>query len=69
MGGNVGQLAIAWCVKNPNVSTVILGATKTHQIDDNVKAVKLSEKLTPEIMKDIDDILENKPPAMTMRFA
>ena len=42
MGGNVGQLAIAWCVKNPNVSTVILGATKTHQIDDNVAALKMS---------------------------
>jgi aryl-alcohol dehydrogenase-like predicted oxidoreductase len=61
MGGNVGQLAIAWCVKNPNVSTVILGATKTHQIDDNVKALKLLEKLTPEVMEEIESILENRP--------
>jgi aryl-alcohol dehydrogenase-like predicted oxidoreductase len=57
----VGQLAIAWCVKNPNVSTVILGATKTHQIDDNVKALKLLEKLTPEVMEEIEEILANKP--------
>lgn len=61
MGGNASQLAIAWCVKNPNVSTVILGATKTHQIDDNVKALKLLEKLTPEVMEEIEGILDNKP--------
>jgi aryl-alcohol dehydrogenase-like predicted oxidoreductase len=48
-------------VKNPNVSTVILGATKTHQIDDNVKALKLLDKLTPEVMEEIEGILGNKP--------
>ncbi|KAF2478426.1 voltage-gated potassium channel subunit beta-3 [Neohortaea acidophila] len=63
LGGNVGQLSLAWCIKNPNVSTVILGATKTHQIDDNVKAVKLAEKLTPEVMEQIEGILDNKPAA------
>ena len=61
LGGNVGQLSIAWCVKNPNVSTVILGATKTHQIDDNVKALQLLPKLTPEVMEEIEGILDNKP--------
>lgn len=40
---------------------MILGATKTHQIDDNVKAVKLAEKITPEIMEQIEGILDNKP--------
>lgn len=63
MGGNASQLAIAWCVKNPNVSTVILGATKTHQIDDNVKSLALLEKLTPEVMEEIEEILGNKPEA------
>lgn len=48
-------------MKNPNVSTVILGATKTHQIDDNVKALQMVPKLTDEIMEDIEKILDNKP--------
>jgi aryl-alcohol dehydrogenase-like predicted oxidoreductase len=50
-------------VKNENVSTVILGATKTHQIDDNVAALKLVPKLTDEVMEEIEKILENKPAA------
>lgn len=61
LGGNVAQLALAWCVKNPNVSTVILGATKVTQIEDNVKAMKLVPKLTPELMEEIEKILDNKP--------
>lgn len=61
LGGTASQLAIAWCVKNENVSTVILGATKVAQIKDNCKALKLVEKLTPEIMEEIEGILENKP--------
>lgn len=63
LGGNTAQLALAWCLKNPNVSTVILGATKVEQIEDNCKALKLSEKLTPEIMAEIEKILDNKPAA------
>lgn len=46
---------------NPNVSTVILGATKVSQIEDNCKAMKLLPKLTPEIMSKIEDVLQNKP--------
>lgn len=66
LGGNVGQLALAWAAKNENVSTVILGATKVEQIHDNCKALGLIEKLTPEIMEEIEEILENKPkPAPT----
>lgn len=61
LGGNVAQLSLAWCVMNPNVSTVILGATKTSQIEDNVKALKLVPKLTPEIMQEIEGILDNTP--------
>lgn len=61
LGGNVAQLSLAWCVKNKNVSTVILGATKTSQIEDNVKALKLLPKLTPELMEEIEKILDNKP--------
>jgi aryl-alcohol dehydrogenase-like predicted oxidoreductase len=61
LGGNVSQLALAWAAKNPNVSTVILGASKVEQIHDNCKALELYEKLTPELMEEIEEILQNKP--------
>lgn len=61
LGGTVAQLSLAWCLSNQNVSTVILGATKTSQIEDNVKALKLLEKLTPEIVDEIEKVLDNKP--------
>jgi len=61
LGGNVTQLALAWTAKNENVSTVILGATKVEQIIDNCGALKMLPKLTPEVMEEIEKILENKP--------
>ncbi|KAF2103725.1 Aldo/keto reductase [Rhizodiscina lignyota] len=66
LGGSVSQLSLAWCVANPNVSTVILGATKVEQIHDNCKALELIPKLTPEVMEEIEGVLQNKPkPAPT----
>lgn len=66
LGGNTAQLALAWAAKNENVSTVILGATKVEQIEDNCKALALIPKLTPEMMEKIEGILDNKPkPAPT----
>jgi len=47
--------------KNPNVSVVILGASKGEQILENVGALDVARKLNPEIMKKIEDILKNKP--------
>ncbi|KAI8940149.1 hypothetical protein NX059_003861 [Plenodomus lindquistii] len=61
LGGTTTQLALAWCAKNPNVSTVILGATKPQQVVDNCGAMKLLSKLTPELMEEIEGILGNKP--------
>ena len=61
LGGNATQLALAWTAKNENVSTVILGATKVEQIQDNCKALKVLAKLTPELMEEIEKILDNKP--------
>ncbi|KAI1101344.1 Aldo/keto reductase [Jackrogersella minutella] len=61
LGGNTASLALAWTLKNPNVSTVILGATKVEQIEDNVKALKLLDKLTPDVMEEIEKILDNTP--------
>lgn len=54
-------LAIAWCLKNKNVSTVITGASKVSQVKENMKAGSILEKLTPELMEKIDKILNNKP--------
>ena len=56
LGGNVAQLAIAWVNKNPRVSTVILGASKLSQLQDNLGALALTPQLTPEVMDRIDAI-------------
>ena len=54
LGGNVAQLAIAWVNRNPRVSTVILGASKLGQLRDNLGALALTPKLTPDVLARID---------------
>jgi len=54
-------LAIAWCLKNPNVSTVMLGASKLTQLKENFKAIEAKSKLTPEVMEKIERALNNTP--------
>lgn len=54
LGCTLSQLAIAWCLKNPNVSTVILGASKVEQLQENLKADKFVARLTPKVMEKID---------------
>ena len=54
-------LALAWIAKNPNTSTVILGATKPEQVIENLKALEVYPKLTDEVMAKIERILGNKP--------
>lgn len=61
LGCTLAQLALAWCLKNPNVSTVISGASRPAQVLENVKAVEVAPQLTPEVMERIDTILGNKP--------
>ncbi|KAG2153619.1 NADP-dependent oxidoreductase domain-containing protein [Suillus bovinus] len=61
LGCTVTHLALAWVAKNPNTSTVILGASKPEQVLDNLKALDVIPKLTPEIMDRIEAILENQP--------
>jgi voltage-dependent potassium channel beta subunit len=56
LGGSVAQLAIAWVITNPNVSSAILGASKPAQLLENLKAINLSPKLTPEVLKHIDEL-------------
>jgi voltage-dependent potassium channel beta subunit len=62
LGCSLAQLALAWCLKNPHVSTVITGASKAQQVIENMKALEVVEKLTPQVMITIEDILQNKPP-------
>jgi voltage-dependent potassium channel beta subunit len=57
----VATLSIAWTIKNPNVTTAILGATRKEQLLENLKALDLLSKLTPEVMHRIDDIMQTKP--------
>ena len=54
-------LSIAWCLKNPNVSTVILGATKKQQLLANLKSLDALPKLTTEVMGKIESIIKTKP--------
>jgi voltage-dependent potassium channel beta subunit len=57
----LAKLAIAWCAKNPNVSTVILGASKVAQLEETMGALDVIPLLTPEIQERIEKILDNKP--------
>jgi len=57
------HLSVAWCLKNPNVSTVILGASKLAQLEDNLKAVDCLPLLTPEVMERIEICVDNRPAA------
>ena len=52
----LAQLAIAWCARNPRVSTVITGASRVAQVQENLQAVAVIPKLTPEVMKRIEAI-------------
>ncbi len=61
LGSRMAQLAIAWCIKNPHVTTAILGATRKEQLTENLGALTTKEKLTGEIMTRIDEIVQTKP--------
>lgn len=61
LGLSLPVMSLAWCLKNPNVSTVILGASKLQQLQENMKALGAQELLTPDVMQRIEDILQNKP--------
>ncbi|WP_445664523.1 potassium channel beta subunit family protein [Fodinibius sp. AD559] len=55
------QFALAWCLKNKNVSTVITGASKPEQVEQNMEAINVVDQMTPDIMERIEEILDNKP--------
>jgi len=56
LGCTMAQLSLAWCLKNPFVSSVITGASRVSQVQENMKAVEVAPKLTDDVMKRIDEI-------------
>lgn len=56
LGTSLPCLAIAWCLKNPNVSTVILGASRVEQLTENLKALEVADRITPQLLRKIDVI-------------
>ncbi|TNE97066.1 MAG: aldo/keto reductase [Deltaproteobacteria bacterium] len=63
VGLPLNQMSIAWCLKNKNVSTVLLGASNIEQLDSNLESVDKVDLLTDEVMIKIEEILQNKPEA------
>lgn len=61
LGLSMAEMALAWCLKNPHVSTVITGASKPEQVTQNMKALDAVAKLTPDVMATLESILQNKP--------
>ncbi len=59
----MAQLGLAWCLKNPNVSTVITGASRSAQVTENMKALDVVPNTTRELMERIDAVLDNDPNA------
>jgi voltage-dependent potassium channel beta subunit len=61
MQASMATLAIAWCIRNPNVTTAILGATREEQLRENFKALDVYKELTEERMQQIDEVMQTKP--------
>src|SRR5216684_3594722 len=61
IGCTLAQLALAWCLRNPNVSTVITGASRPEQVSENMKALEVAPKLDSDVLEQIEIILGNKP--------
>ncbi len=61
LGCSLAQLALAWCLKNSHVSTVITGASRREQVIENLKAIEVVENLTPEVIDRIEAIVANRP--------
>ena len=63
IGLPIHHLALLWCLDNPHVSTVILGASRKSQLEDNLSALDAKDKLTPDVIEKIETIMGNKPAA------
>ena len=58
---SLAQLAIAWCLSNGDVSTVITGASRPDQVQENFGALEVLERLTPDVLETVEAILDNRP--------
>jgi aryl-alcohol dehydrogenase-like predicted oxidoreductase len=56
MGASLAQFSLAWCLQNPHVSTVMTGASRVEQVHENMKAIDFTDRFTPDVMKEIDQI-------------
>lgn len=61
IGASTAQLAIAWCARNPNVSSVILGASKPEQLDETLQSLQFLPQLTDEVLQQIEAVVQTKP--------
>lgn len=61
LGCKLSHLALAWCLKNENVASVITGASRPEQVVENVEALKVLPKLTADVMEEIETLMDNKP--------
>ena len=60
MGASLAQFSLAWCLQNPHVSTVLTGASRVEQVHENMKAIQVVDKFTPDVLRDIDRVFEIK---------
>ena len=68
LGTDVATLSMAWVLANKNVSSAITGASRPEQIWQTVRAVEVYKKLTPEVLEEIEEVVDNKPAELTKRF-
>lgn len=68
LGVTQAALALGWVIKNPNISSAITGASRPEQIYESLRALEIQDKLTKEVLDEIDVILGNKPEPMVRRF-
>lgn len=68
LGVSTAQLSLAWILKNPNISSMITGASRPEQVLDNVRALALVDKLTDEIIEKIENAVGNQPAVEVRRF-
>jgi voltage-dependent potassium channel beta subunit len=61
LGMSLPIMSLAWCLKNDNVSTVILGASKISQLKENMKSIDVLDQMDASVMERIEKILENRP--------
>ncbi len=64
LGTTLPRLALAWCIKNPYVSTIITGASRISQVEENMQALDVAPQLTDDVMEKIEAVLDNKPEPM-----